>query len=101
MAYGPNTSRTNRLPHGFFENLYAKLEESGDILKTAADGQFSFDTDELIDIIRFYDTQLRVIEPDDVDQFVCVEAELTICCCLENVTGLLKLGVQVLEEPVR
>jgi hypothetical protein len=38
MAYGPNTSRSNRLPHGFFENLYAKLEESGDVLASANDG---------------------------------------------------------------
>lgn len=59
MAYGPNTSRSNRLPHGFFENLYAKLEESGDVLASANDHLEPFDPDHLIDIIRFFDAQLR------------------------------------------
>lgn len=59
MAYGPNTSRTNRLPHGFFENLYAKLEESGDILRRIDQNDPPDDVDELVELIRFFDAQLR------------------------------------------
>ena len=59
MAYGTNTSRTNRLPHGFFENLYAKLEESGDILRRIDQNDPPDDINELVELIRFFDAQLR------------------------------------------
>lgn len=55
MAYGPNTSRTNRLPHGFFENLYARLEDSGDLLNRVENGDVPIDHDEAVELIRFFD----------------------------------------------
>jgi hypothetical protein len=59
MAYGPNTSRTNRLPHGFFENLYARLEESGDLLNQIEAGDPPEDVNDMVELIRFFDAQLR------------------------------------------
>lgn len=59
MAYGPNTSRTNRLPHGFFENLYARLEDSGDPLNRVENGDVPIDHDEAVELIRFFDAELR------------------------------------------
>lgn len=59
MAYGPNTSRTNRLPHGFFENLYARLEDSGDLLNRVENGDVPIDHDEAVELIRFFDAELR------------------------------------------
>ena len=59
MAYGPNTSRTNRLPHGFFENLYARLEESGALLRDMEQSMPPDDINELVELLQFFDTQLR------------------------------------------
>lgn len=59
MAYGPNTSRTNRLPHGFFEELYAKLEDSGDILRRIENDDPPEDVNEMVELLRFFDSQLR------------------------------------------
>ena len=39
MPYGPNTSRTNRLPHGFFEHLYDQVNEADDIIKAYSANQ--------------------------------------------------------------
>lgn len=59
MAYGPNTSRANRLPHGFFEELYAKLEDSGDLLRQVDADNLPQDIDMMLELIRFFDAQLR------------------------------------------
>lgn len=59
MAYGPNTSRTNRLPHGFFEELYAKLEDSGDLLRQVDSDNPPEDIDGMLELIRFFDAELR------------------------------------------
>lgn len=59
MSYGPNTSRTSRLPHGFFEQLYARLEDSGSILNAIASSEDPPELDELLEVIRFFDSQLR------------------------------------------
>jgi hypothetical protein len=58
MSYGPNTSRTNRLPHNFYEHTYERLEDSGDVIKRAEDNQ-PLEEYELLDLIRFFDGQLR------------------------------------------
>jgi hypothetical protein len=63
VAYGPNTSRTNRLPHHFFEHLYEKLQESEALLaQIDADGMPAEDLTgtygEAIELLRFYHTQL-------------------------------------------
>lgn len=36
IPYGPNTSRVNRLPHGFFEKMYADIVTAEDMLYSAA-----------------------------------------------------------------
>jgi len=59
MSYGVNTSRTNRLPHGFFENLYSKLEDSGDLLRQIDAGNPPEDVDGMVELIRFFDAELR------------------------------------------
>lgn len=59
MAYGPNTSRTNRLPHGFFEELYSRLEESGDLLNEIDQNNPPEDINTMVELIRFFDAQLR------------------------------------------
>lgn len=59
MAYGPNTSRSNRLPHGFFEELYSRLEESGDLLNQIDQNNSPEDVGEVVELIRFFDAQLR------------------------------------------
>jgi hypothetical protein len=58
VAYGPNTSRNNRLPHHFFEHLYEKLQESEDLLKQIDEGEAPEDVDQLVELLRFYHTQL-------------------------------------------
>ena len=59
MAYGPNTSRTNRLPHHFFEHLYEKLTESGDLLNQIDAGETPPNADLFaMQLLRFYHEQL-------------------------------------------
>lgn len=38
MPYGPNTSRTSRLPHGFYERAYEKIHRAQDMIQGYENG---------------------------------------------------------------
>ena len=59
MPYGPNTSRTSRLPHGFFEKLYENIHIAEDMLNAYEQDPSSVNMDLYVGMLRKLTAELK------------------------------------------